>query len=84
MEDPKLEVLSMEDVPPNSFILLKVDVAGPMEKMQAVSGIAESIRPFAQSFKNKNIVFMVLTPKESLSVLTEEEMNSIGWYRKEK
>ena len=82
MEDPNLETLSVDDIPTNSFLVIKVDVAGPMEKYIAASRMAISLEPYAKIFREKNITIMIMTPKESISILTEEEMNQAGWVRK--
>ncbi len=82
MEDPKLEYLSIDDIPENSFIVLRVDVAGPMEKYQAADALSGELGKYRDLFIKKKLTLMILTPKESLEVLTEEEMNQAGWVRK--
>ena len=82
MEDPKLEYLCLDDVPDNSFVVVRVDVAGPMEKHQAADSFVGGLSKYGQLFQKKKLTMMILTPKESIEVLTEEEMNQAGWYKK--
>jgi len=82
MEDPKIEALTLEDIPANSFIVLTVDVPGPMEKYHAADGMVGQLNQYKDIFKNKKLTLFILTPKESIDVLTEEEMGQAGWVRK--
>lgn len=83
MEDPNLEYLCLDEIPDNSFVLLKVDVAGPMEKNQAADGLVGILDQYQDIFIKKKLTLMILTPKESLEVLTEAEMNQAGWFKKD-
>ena len=78
----QLETLSVGDIPDNSFLVIRVDVAGPMEKYIAATQIANGLRPYFAIFKNKNVNIMVMMPNERFEIITETEMNSAGWYRK--
>jgi hypothetical protein len=81
MEDPRLEVLSLEEVPDNSFVIIRVDVAGPMEKYLAANGIIKELNKYRELFSRKKLTIITLTPKEDIGILTEPEMNQIGWFR---
>jgi len=78
----ELETLCLEDIPPNSFLVIRVDVPGPMEKYRAATDISRAIQKYQKIFTDRNISIMVMTPKEGLEVLTEAEMNQAGWFRK--
>lgn len=80
--EAQLETLCLDDIPPNSFLVIRVDVAGPMEKYMAATGIASKLLPYHDMFRAKNITIMIMTPKEGFEILTEDEMNKAGWYRK--
>ena len=82
MEDPKLDFVPLDEIPDHSFIILRVDVPGPMEKLQAADSIVGGLNQYKDIFKRKHLTFMIMTPKESLDILTEAEMNQAGWYRK--
>ena len=84
MKPAELEYLCLEELPENCFLVIRVDVAGPMEKMAASSEIARGLARYSHILQEKRATVMVMTPKEGLSVLTEEEMNTAGWVRKEK
>lgn len=78
-----LEVLSLDELPENSFLVIRVDVAGPMEKNIAARDMVVELAKYKDIFRKKKTTLMIMTPKEGLDVLTEEEMNAAGWYRKE-
>jgi len=82
MEDPKLKVLSLDELPEHSFIVLTVDVPGPMEKYQASDSIVGKLNEHKNIFKDRKLTLIVMTTKETIDILTEEEMNQIGWFRK--
>jgi len=84
MKDPELQSLSVDDIPNNSFLVVRVDVSGPMEKMVAANDLLKLIQPYKDILAQKNVSLMVFTPKEGFEVLTEDEMNMAGWVRKEK
>lgn len=77
-----LETFCIDDIPKNSFLIIRVDVAGPMEKNLAAKGIIPELMKYKLMFREKNITLMIMTPKEGLEVLTEEEMNQAGWIKK--
>jgi len=83
MKPAELEYLCLEELPKNSFLVIRVDVAGPMEKMAASSDIARGLARYTHILQEKRVTVMVMTPKESISILTEGEMNQAGWVRKE-
>lgn len=82
MEDPKLEVLAVDDIPDNSFLIIRVDVPGPMEKYMAANELAKVLGPYHDLFKRKNVSIMIMTPQEKFDIMTEEELNQAGWVRK--
>jgi hypothetical protein len=84
MESPQIEFesLSLTDLPDNSFLVLRIDVPGPMEKHQAVDSIMGELRQYRELMARKKITILLLTQKENLEVLTEREMNQAGWFRK--
>ena len=84
MEDPKLETFCLDNVPENSFLLLRLDVPGPMEKYVAANGLLKELEKYKPIFEEKKITLMLMTPKEDLSILTEKEMAQIGWIRRER
>jgi hypothetical protein len=82
MTPPELETICLGDVPENSFIILRIDVAGPMEKNQAADRLVVELDKYKDIFTKKKLTLMIMTPKENINILTEEEMNQIGWVRK--
>jgi hypothetical protein len=84
MKPAELEYLCLEELPNNCFLVIRVDVPGPMEKMAAASELARGLAKYSHIINEKKATVMVMTPKEGLSVLTEEEMNQAGWIRKQK
>lgn len=82
-DDPSLEFLDLNEIPDNSIIVIKVDVAGPMEKFIAAKGMYKTLYAHRYLLSGKRISVLTLTPKESIEVVTEEDMNNVGWYRKQ-
>lgn len=82
MKPNQLEIIQLDEIPANSFIVLKVDVRGPMEKYQAADITIGNLNKYNDIFTEKKITLLILTPKESIDILTEDEMNKAGWYRK--
>jgi hypothetical protein len=77
-----LEYLDLNEIPHNSFLIIRVDVVGPMEKYAAAQNIAKTITPHMDVLRNRKISLMIMTPKEGFEILTETEMNQAGWFRK--
>lgn len=76
-----LESFCLEELKPNSFLIIRVDVAGPMEKYKAATEISRGLQLYQRILKEKNITILVMTPKEGLETLTEDDMRQIGWVR---
>jgi 5-formyltetrahydrofolate cyclo-ligase len=77
-----LEYLDLNELPNNCFLIIRVDVVGPMEKYAASQNIAKTLTSHIDVLKKKKISLMIMTPKEKFEILTEQEMNQAGWFRK--
>jgi hypothetical protein len=79
MKPASLEYINLDEIPSNSFLIIRVDVPGPMEKFLAMKDMAKELSKYKNIFITKNITIMVMTQKETMEVLTETEMNNLGW-----
>ena len=76
--------INMDEIKPNSVIVIKIEPIGMQQRIAATQQIAAVLRPMNKLIKDKNIAFIVMSTAESMEVLTEEDMNAGGWYKKEK
>lgn len=80
----KVTVINIDELKPNSVIVINVDVNGPLQKMAVAPAFSKLLSPYINILKEKRITVMLLTTKETMEIITEEEMNASGWERKEK
>jgi hypothetical protein len=79
----KVSVINVEDLKPNSILIIKIDV--PLAAKQAVAPVfATLLKPHAPKLREKNVTVMLMLASESLDVVSEEEMNAAGWEKKAK
>jgi len=52
--------------------------------MAATQQIAMALRPLRESIQKKNIAFIVMSTEETLDVLDPEQMEQLGWEKKDK
>jgi hypothetical protein len=76
--------INIEELKPNSVIVVKILPMGMAQRMAATQQIALALRPLSPKIKEKNIAFIVMTTDENMEVVEEDQMNAIGWERKEK
>ena len=77
-------VLNVDELKPNSVLVIKLDVASPEEKMAVLPSFAKLINPYAQTLRDKRVTVMIMSKAESIDSIPEAEMNKAGWFKKEK
>ncbi len=77
-------IINVDELKPNSVILINIDVNTPAQKNAVSPSFAKLFSPYSKELKEKNISIMLLSLKETIKSISEEEMNSDGWFKKEK
>ncbi|HOS16040.1 MAG TPA: hypothetical protein PKX15_03350 [Bacteroidales bacterium] len=77
-------VINVNELKNNSILIIKVDAPTPGHKMMIAPAFQKLLQPYGPAFKEKNITVMLMTTKEDLTVVTEEEMAAAGWEKKDK
>lgn len=79
----KVTVLNVDDIKPNSILIINVDVESPVHKMAVAPVFSKLLAPYANTLREKKVTVMLMTLNESINTITEEEMNRAGWHKKE-
>jgi len=74
--------VNFDELKPNSILVIKINPEGMQQRIAATQQIAKALSPFAEIFKTKHILPMVMTVNETMEVLEEEQMNACGWEKK--
>jgi len=77
-------VLNFEKVAPNSVLVVKIPADNPVYLNRLQRAIVDGvIGPRIDLLKEKKLGVLFMTTQDSIEVLTEEDMNKAGWYRRE-
>lgn len=76
--------LNIDELKPNSVLVIKLDVKTPEEKMAVLPSFAKLINPYAATLREKRVTVMIMSKAESIESIPEAEMNKSGWFKKEK
>lgn len=79
----KVTVLNVDDIKPNSILVINVDVESPVHKMAVAPVFSKLLAPYTRKLQEKKVTVMLMTLNESINTVTEEEMNRAGWHKKE-
>jgi len=80
----KITQLSIDDIKPNSILIINVDVSSPEEKMALAPVFARLLSPFTNILREKKVSVMLMRLNENINQISEEDMNAAGWFKKEK
>lgn len=80
----KVTTINVDDIKPNSVLVINVDVETPMQKMAVAPVFSKLLAPYAATLREKKVTVMLMTLQENINIVTEEEMNRAGWQKKEK
>jgi len=80
----KVVVLNLDDVKPNSILVINVNIESPEEKMALAPVFARLLSPFSNILREKRVSVMLMSKNENINIVSEEDMNAAGWFKKEK
>lgn len=80
----KVVTINVDDIRPNSILIINVDVANPIQKMAIAPTFAKLLAPYGPMLKEKGVTIMLMALHENINIVSEEEMNAAGWEKKEK
>jgi hypothetical protein len=80
----KITTLNIEDIKPNSILIITIDVQSPVQKMAVAPVFSKLLAPYAPQLREKGVTVMLMTANESIDLVSEADMNAAGWFKKEK
>jgi hypothetical protein len=83
-ETIKAVTLNMDDIKPNSILVINIDVENPIQKMAVAPVFSKLLAPYAAKLREKGVTVMLMTLNENINLISEEEMNNAGWEKKAK
>ena len=76
--------INFDELKENSVVIIKINPEGMQQRMAATQQIAMALRPLRESIQKKNIAFIVMSTAETMDVLDPEQMEGMGWEKKDK
>ena len=77
--------IDFDNLPKNSVVLIKLNVQDPIRVQMMQRAIAQQVLdPRVESLKKNSICILFMESTDDISVMTEQEMNSAGWEKKDK
>jgi len=80
----KVTTINIDDIKPNTVLIINIDVESPMQKMAVAPAFGKLLAPYAAKLREKHVTVMLMTLKESIDLIPEEQMNKAGWTRTDK
>lgn len=77
------KTINFDTLEPNSVIVLKIGGDGG-HKIRLHQAFVRYVQSKGSLFKDRHFTVLFLEPEDSLNVLTEKDMESAGWVKKEK
>jgi hypothetical protein len=65
-------------------MIINVAVSSPAQKMAVAPIFTKLLAPYAMDLKQKHITVMLMAVGESIDLVTKEDMEAAGWFKKEK
>lgn len=79
------KIIDLNSAPVNSVLIIKLNTADQLYANNLQMGIIERIlNPRAAILKEKHLTVLFMASTDDISLLTEEDMLSAGWIKKEK
>ncbi len=75
--------INFDELKENSVVVIKINPEGMQQRMAATQQIAMALRPLRESIQKKNIAFIVMATQETMEVLDPQQMEQLGWVKKE-
>lgn len=82
-EAEKIVKINFDELKPNTVIIIKIAPEGIQQRILATQQIAKALQPFRDKIKERGIVLLVMSTDETFETVDEEQMNSMGWFKKE-
>ena len=79
----KVTTIVVDDIKNNSILIITVDVNSPAQKMAVAPVFSKLLAPYTETLRNKRVTVMLMSTKENINLIPEDEMNKAGWYKKE-
>jgi len=76
--------INIDDIKENSIVVINIDVKSPEQKMAVAPTFGKLLAPYAMDLRKKHITVMLMALDESIELVSEEDMNKAGWFKKEK
>jgi hypothetical protein len=80
----KVTQINIDDIKPNTILIINIAVDSPEQKMAVAPVFGKLLAPFAKKLKEKGVTVMLMALNESITQISETEMNVAGWEKKEK
>lgn len=80
----KVTIIKVDDLVPNSILIITIDVESPVEKMAIAPVFSKLLAPYAKDLRAKNVTVMLMTTHENINAISEVEMNKAGWIKESK
>lgn len=80
----KITTLNIDEIKPNSVLVITIDAASPTEKMAIAPVFSRLLAPYVPILREKRVTVMLMTSKENINVVSEDDMNAAGWFKREK
>lgn len=80
----KVTVINVDEIKPNSILIINVDVDSPVQKMAIAPVFGKLLSPYTTKLREKGVTVMLMSLHENINLISEEEMNKAGWEKKTK
>ena len=79
------DTIDIDNIPQNSVVLIKLNVDDPMRVNIMQRIIAKQVlEPRIEKLKEKRVCILFMSADDDISIMTEADMESAGWEKKEK
>ena len=76
--------INVDKIKPNTILVITINVNAPAQKMAVAPVFWKLLAPYAAKLREKSVTLMLMTIGENINLISEEEMNAAGWFKKEK
>lgn len=79
-----ISTINVDEIKPNTILVINVQVDSPVQKMAVAPVFSKLLAPYAAKLREKGVTVMLMSLHENINLISEEEMNNAGWFKKEK
>ena len=69
----KVTVINIDEIKPNSVLLIKVDLPSQSHKMEVIPIFGKLFQPYKDKFREKNVTVMLMMATETIEIIPESE-----------